>query len=155
MNYSKKDIAIGFIIIATIILLSYLYKNNKTPQEVSVSSPVPISFKKELEESFKFKIPENSSSIELKDISGGDSRGIATENEILVDAEDPAAGYFYEAWIEKDNKLISLGKLLPAKGGWLLDNKTIEKDSNSKVIISLEKVFDNKIEKKILEGSFN
>lgn len=157
MQYSKKDIIIGFVIIAVVIISAYAFKRIKT-SKVTVaptSSPVSITFKKELEDNFKTNIPDNSNTIELKDISGGNGRGLATDKEILADIEDPTQGYFYEAWLENNGQLISLGKLQSAKGGWLLDYDGSKYSTYKNIIVSLEKKFDNNIEKKILEGSFN
>lgn len=157
MQYSKKDIIIGFIIIAVVIIGAYAFKRIKT-SKVTVTpkpSPVSITFKKELEDNFKFNIPENTNSIELKDISGGNGRGLATNKEILADIEDPIESHFYEGWLENNGQLISLGKLESAKGGWLLDYDGTKYPSYKNIIVSLEKKFDNNIEKKVLEGSFN
>lgn len=161
MNYSKKDVVTGFVIIFIIIAGVYFYKylNNKEAP-VSVTSPASFEFKKEFSDSFKIEIPDGVNSVELKDISGGDGRGIATETEILVDADDPATNEYYEAWLEKDNKLVSLGKLQMAKGGWLLNYDKSKYEDYKKIIVSLEKITDvysitdNKIETRILEGSF-
>lgn len=150
MNFSKKDIVIGFIIIAVAVSGAYFYRKLKSPKTTIVSNPTPISFQKDLEDSFKYDIPDNINSIELK----GDGRGIATKNEVLVDIEDPSFGYFYQAWIENNGNLVSLGKLQMAKGGWLLDYSNLKLDEVQKIIISLEKNYDGKMEKKILEGSF-
>ena len=68
---------------------------------------------------------------------------------------DPEAGFFYNAWLEKDGNVVSLGKLQAAKGGWLLEYDNIQYSDYKNIIISLEKVNDNKLEKRILEGSFN
>ncbi len=160
----KKDILIGFVIIAVIITSILLFKKYRPNQNNKPSPTTPsqtIEFKKEFENNFRYSIPENVNAIELQDVSGGDARGIATENEILVDAKDPEQNYFYEAWLEKDGNLVTLGKLNIAKGGWLLEydkskyDDKILPDSYKKIIISLETKLDNKIEKRILEGSFN
>ena len=156
MNFSKRDILIGFIIIALIIFGASYYRKIKNPfnKATSISTPISISFKDEFENNFKYDIPEDQNSIELKDVSGGDARGIATEKEILVDAADPSTGYYYEAWLIKDDQAVSLGKLQVAKGGWLLEYDKNKNSEYQKIIISLEKINDNKIETKILEGSF-
>lgn len=155
MNYSKKDVVIGFVIILIIIVGAFYYKKINNPKVLPLPTPVEISYQEDLESSFKYDIPDGVDSIELKDISGGNGRGIATNKEILVDIEDPAVGYFYEGWLEKSDNLISLGKLKIAKGGWLLEYDGSKYLEYEKIIISLEKVFNNKIEKRILEGSFN
>lgn len=155
MNYSKKDVIIGFVIIILIVAGVFYYKKIKT-SKISVSpTPVSIGFQKDLEDSFKYNIPDDVNSIELKDVAGGNARGIATIKEILVDANDPESGFFYSAWLEKDNNFILLGKLKVAKGGWLLEYDKSKFQDFKKIIISLESKFDNKIEKRILEGSFN
>jgi len=154
MNFNKKDVFTGFVVILFVVAGVYLYKYLKTPRTTSVTqTPISYEFKKDFEDTFKLDIPDNANSIELKDITGGDSRGIATENEVLVDANDPESG-FYQAWIEKDGVLTSLGKLTTAKGGWLVEYSMPISVENSKVVVSLEMNNDNKIEKRILEGSF-
>ncbi len=155
MNYSKRDVIIGFIIIALIILGAFLYKRSKSPQTNLISTPTPITFQQDIEESFKYNIPDDVISIELKDISAGNGRGIATDKEILADIEDPSINYFYQAWLQKGDNLVSLGKLQVAKGGWLLEYDKSALNAAEKIIISLENKLDNKIEKRILEGSFN
>lgn len=155
MNYNKKDIITGLVVILLIIggvyLFKYLKKDKTTPK---TSFPASYEFQKDFEDTFKLDIPDNVNTIELKDIAGGDSRGIATDSEILVDAADPDSGYYYEAWLESSDKLVSLGKLKVAKGGWLTEYDKSKNAGSTKVVISLEKVNDNKIEKRILEGSF-
>lgn len=155
MNYTKKDIVIGFVIIAVIILGTLLFKKyTNSRKAVVTSTPVSISFKDELEKNFRYTIPENTNSIELKDVSGGDGRGIATDNEVLADIPDPKYGYFYQGWLEKGNELISLGKLQSDKGGWLLEYNKSKLDDADKITVSLEINFDTQMETKVLEGSF-
>lgn len=155
MNYSKKDVITGFVIILLIIVGVYLYqKNNNKVVPESITTPVSFEFKKDFADSFKIDIPVDATSVELKDVLGGDSRGIATETEILVDANNPTESKYYEAWLEKDDKLVSLGKLQMAKGGWLLNYDKSKYGEYKKIIVSLEKINDNKIETRILEGSF-
>lgn len=155
MNYSKKDIIIGFVIIGLIILGAFYYKKIRTPKLTSTPTPLSISFQDELEDSFKYNIPDDVSSIELIDISGGDGRGVATDKEVLIDIKDPASNSFYQAWLVNGDEAVSLGKLQMAKGGWLLTYDRSKYPEYKKLIISLESIFDNKIETKILEGSFN
>ncbi|MFZ3301541.1 MAG: hypothetical protein WA152_02400 [Microgenomates group bacterium] len=155
MNSNRKDIITGLIVILLVIGGVYLFKYLKKDKAITPTpSPASYEFKKDFEDTFKLDIPDNVNSIELKDISGGDSRGIATNNEVLVDASDPEAGYYYEAWLENSDKFVSLGKLQVAKGGWMLEYNGSKYPEYKKIVISLEKANDNKIEKKILEGSF-
>lgn len=154
MNYRKKDIVIGFILIAMTVGGFYFYKNLKVPK--ALPTPTPSTTKSDIQGLFDYVIPEDLASIELKDVSGGDGRGIATNKEILVDIKDPDSGYFYEAWLQgsNDQDIVSLGKMHVAKGGWLLEYNGAKYPEYKKIIISLEKKFDSTLEKKILEGSF-
>lgn len=156
MNYSKRDVVIGFIIIILIVVGAFYYRKTLRDKKISNTLPTPISisFKKELENKFKFDIPDNTNSIELKDVSDGNGRGIATDTEVLADIEDPATNYFYQAWLQKGDSIVSLGKLEIAKGGWLLEYNRSKLNDAEKIVISLEKIFDNKLEKRVLEGSF-
>ncbi len=155
MNYSKKDIITGFVIILIIVLGFYLYQNSKKQTiKTNKNTPVSVEYKKDFEDKFKLNMIDDSNTIELVDLTGGNSRGIASENEILVDADNPKDNYYYEAWLVDDNKTSSLGKLEMVKGGWLLKYSKNNLEAK-KLIISLEKVDDGKIEKSILEGSFN
>lgn len=144
---------IGIIIILIIIGGAYLYKKLNTPKLEISTTPTSIEFQEDVENDFKYNIPENTTTVELK----GDGRGLTTNKEILADVENPATGYFYEAWLQDsgNGNLTSLGKLVEGKGGWMLEFPVISNTEGQKIIISLEKKFDNEIEKKILEGSFN
>ncbi|EKE05694.1 MAG: hypothetical protein ACD_19C00182G0022 [uncultured bacterium] len=155
MNYSKKDVLIGFVIILIIIAGAFYYRIINNPKVLPSPTPVEISYQEDFENKFKFDIPDNANTLELKDVSGGNGRGLATNKEILADVENPQSGYFYQGWIEDNDKLTSLGKLIEAKGGWILKFPEISNTNNKKIIISLENKLDNKIEKRILEGSFN
>lgn len=151
MNYSKKDVIVGFIIIVLIIIGAFYYKKIRTPKVITTSTPITIEFQEDIENNFKYNISESTTTIELK----GNGRGIATNKEILADVENPQTGYFYQGWVENNGKLTPLGKLVEGKGGWMLEFPMISNIEGQKIIISLEKKFDNEIEKRILEGSFN
>lgn len=154
MKFNSKDVIVGFVLVAIIVITAILYKNLKTPKPLEYDDPKKISFLEEIKNDFKYQIPDDVKVIELKDISGGDGRGVATEKEILIDAADPESGYFYQAWLEKDDKFVSLGKLQMSKGGWFLEYDKSDYQDYGILIISLEKLFDSKIEFKILEGLF-
>lgn len=154
MKYSSRDVVIGFVIIIIIIVGAFFYRRTILDKKTNLTSstPVPIEFKKDFEQSFKYNISDDSSSIELK----GDGRGIATNKEILADIENPEIGYFYQAWLQDLDgvELTSLGKLVEGKGGWMLEFPEISDTNNKKIIVSLERKFDGEMENKILEGSF-
>ena len=154
MNFNRKDVLVGLVIVVVVILGASLFKKLKTPKVFPSPAPQTVSYKDELENIFNLNIPKDTNTIDLKDVSGGNARGIATSTEVLVDIEDPEVGYFYQGWLENDGNFVSLGKLRIAKGGWLLEYDGSKYPNYKKIIISLEKRFDSTIETKILEGSF-
>lgn len=164
---NRRDIVIGFIvlIILGIGVLSLRGSQNQVPK---LPSSTPISNEQKIESNFKVNIPDDMEKVELKDVSGSNNIAIATrkfENgkftlTILADLNDPFSGSFFQAWIAKDadqerSKYLSLGKLIIAKGGWILEyqSKTNYMDYKN-VLITQETKTDSVFEKKILEGSF-
>ena len=150
----KRDLVIGLILLVVLALGFYWYKNRK-PQLKVPETPTIQEVEGNLENKFKYNIPDNVEKADLKDITGGDASGIATRNEILVDILDPEPGTFYQAWLENsEGKLVSLGKLVLNKGGWLITYKSSMYPGYNKVVISQEKVFNKNIEERVLTGSF-
>lgn len=163
---NKRDIVIGSVVILALAGILYFRQTNKEEDTVV---PETLSVEDQIEDKFKYDIPDDVEKAELRDVSGGDSSAIATkdysENKfsstLLADLPDPDDGYFYQAWISKGEEgsegyqILSLGKLYVAKGGWMLDYSSIKDYSDfEKVVITREKVFDSTPEVKVLEGSF-
>lgn len=150
----RKDIIVGLIILVAVAGIFYFFKNRTTSLKVEDTEPTITQIERSLEDKFNFIVPDDVEKTELKDVSGGSSQGIATRTEVLADLPDPDAGYFYQAWLENGEKLVSLGRMSMAKGGWLTSyNGDNYKDYN-KVVVSLERYFDSKLEKRVLEGNF-
>jgi hypothetical protein len=161
-NLNKRDIVISVIVLGIVGLVLYYFFNR--PQTSTLELPeTPSAIEEELEETFNVTIPENVEKIELRDVSGGTAKGLATRDysngqftlTVLADLPEPKDG-FYQGWLVKDETtFISANKLTIAKGGYLLDfmSRTDYSDY-PKVLITLEKVFDNQPEVHILEGSF-
>ena len=156
LTRNKRDIMIGLVILVVIAGLVYWFKLRKPTPTVPVSTTPSIEqVEGTIEDKFKFTVPDNVEKALLKDITGGDGSGIATRTEILVDLPDSEPGTYYQAWLENANgKLLSLGKLEIAKGGWLVRYNGASYPTYNKVVISQEKVVDGAIEERVLEGSF-
>lgn len=155
MRFNRRDVWVGLAIVLVVIIVGLLIRRSRNKNADTTPTPISTnSIKQEIQDKLKYQIPTNTESIELKDVSGGDSRGIATEKEILVDAPNPETGNFYQGWLENNGNLVSLGKLQIAKGGWLINFDGTKYPDHKKVIVSQEKELDNTLEKKILEGSF-
>lgn len=158
----KRDIVIGLVVLALLTGVIYWRQRIKKPEE-EIKIPQTLSTEDKIEEKFRVQIPEGVDKAELKDITGGTSSGIATrkfeagtfELGILADLPMPEVDKFYQGWARKDDEFLSLGKLIIAKGGYILDFKSSADYSDyNKVIVSLEKSLSEKPDKTILEGSF-
>lgn len=154
MKINRNDVIVGLIILAILAGLIYWFRTRGT--ETPALPEVTIEEREQdLENKFRVDIPDDVEKAELKAVAGRDGIGIATRNEILVDLPDPSVGSFYQAWLENgEGKLMSLGKLRVAKGGWLIEYNSANYSGYNKVVISEEKVFDSKLETRVLEGSF-
>ena len=132
-----RDIVIGLVILV-LIVTAVIYKKNKATG-LQVPLPTP-TVEQRISDTFNgLTIPDGAERVELKDISGGDSFGIATRTEVLADLPEPETGSFYQVWV--DGK--AMGAMRVAKGGWLFEGKI----DGQKVQVKLG-------EKTILEGSF-
>jgi hypothetical protein len=157
-----RDIVIGLVILVVLAVGFFWYKNRKPALKVPQTSNQPSiqTVEQKIKNRFNLTVPDNVEKTALKDVSGGDGSGIATQTEMLVDLPDPEPGTFYQAWLENNlpvqtgGKLVSLGMLRMEKGGWLIDYNGAGYPGFNKVVVSQEKVFDSKIEERVLEGSF-
>lgn len=145
-----RDILVGLIVLA-VLVGGILWIRKVRLDRQSKMAVVTPTVEEQISETFNgLEIPADVEKAELKDTSGGDGIGIATRDMILADLPDPESGYFYQVWVERGGNLVSLGKMRVAKGGFLFEGKILDQ----KVVVSREKAFDNKVETKLLEGSF-
>lgn len=154
MKFNRRDVVLGLAIVLVVILGALLVRRYRANRAVVTPTPTPSTTKQDIQEQFKYQIPENTNSVELNDVSGGDGRALATEKEILADIAEPASGSFYQAWLEKDGNLVSLGRMVSAKGGWMVNYDRSKYPDYNKIVVSEEKISDSNIEKRVLEGSF-
>lgn len=164
---NRRDIVLGAVVLLAIAGLIY-WRQLSSKSEVE-TVPEALSVEDQIEDKFKYTLPDDVEKAELKDVTGGDASAVTTrkfENNkftstILADLPDPESGSFYQGWLIKgeegtdDYRIASLGKLTVAKGGWMLDYSGATNYSEyDKVMITLEKKFDLTPETKVLEGSF-
>jgi len=142
-----KKILIYFVVIVAVIALFLYFRSKKTVNTLPVIAPTP-TIEQKIESKLKgFTIPTDAERIELKDVSGGDSFGIATRNEIMADLPEPTLGQYYQAYLEKEGKTVVLGRMEEGKGGWIISYDSSRFPGYYKVIVMLGA-------KHILEGSF-
>lgn len=168
MNKDKtRDVLVGVAVLIIFILIAiFLIRRNPNTSVSDLNSPLPTpvsAFQQNLQNNFGITVPSSALKSDLKDVTGANQIGLVTLDKtsgnniytVIANLENPASGYFYQAWLVNGNDTISLGKLVVAKGGWLV-NYTTSKDlsDHKSVWVTLEKTNDNTPEKHILEGSF-
>jgi hypothetical protein len=162
----KQDVITGILVI--LILVGGVYFINRARKSNKIEEPIPTpSISERVSDTFGgLTIPPD---VDRADLKGDEGVGIATrsyengrfELTVLADLENPPEGYFYQAWLVRDDPsaegsvLISASKLRVAKGGYLAEFIASEDYSDyKKVTVTLEKTFDQTPEKEILTGSF-
>lgn len=144
----SRDVLIGFI--ALVILIGgvvWLYRNRNTASsEVPIATPDIVE---RINTAFPgLNIPEGTSRANLKDVSGGESVGVATKTEIVANLPTPQTGQSYKAVLENpEGKTITLGTMRISKSGWIIGYDASKYPGYDKVTI-----FSG--ETKLLEGSF-
>ena len=159
-----RDVVVGFLVLVVLIAGILLAKNSKKNNVLNLPSPTP-SISQTITEKFGgITVPSNADKADLVTVAGGSGIGEAIrvfengkfELTVLTDLPQPSNGYFYQAWMGNGTIFISLGKLNLAKGGYFIDFTSTKNYSDyKKIVVTVEKVFDQKAEEKVLEGSFN
>ncbi|MFI5241009.1 MAG: anti-sigma factor [Microgenomates group bacterium] len=145
-----RDIVLGLIVLVALIGIVLWVRKVRIDKALKLSVTTP-TIEEKVNKTFNFSIPDDVEKKELKDVSGGNGFGIATKDMVLADLPDLDSGQIYQVWVEKDGKVVSLGKMRVAKGGWIFEGSI--PTGYQKVVVSQEKSFDGKIETRVLEGS--
>lgn len=133
------------VVIAGFLFLLDIKKSNNKIQ--TFPSPTP-SVVKQVEEKFKgLLIPDDSTKIELKNVSNIEGIGVATNTEVLADLPELGRGESYQVLLSNGTKTVLLGNLKQAKGGWILEYDLSKHVGYKEIIVS-------KGSKEILKGSF-
>ena len=161
----KGDIVKGAIVIAAVAgIIYYIGQTNEEPQDTQtpISQNTLEETQRQIEERFRTQVPEGVDRTELKR-EGVDGVALATREvtetgtniSILADLPDPQVG-FYQAWIEKEDEMISLGRLDIAKGGFVVEF-TSERDLSEydKVMITQQSDQQSSPEDVVIEGRFD
>lgn len=163
----RRDIVIGLLVLAVVVGVIYWRRNSASKDELIV--PEAMSVEDSMEERFNLQLPDDVDKAELLDVNSGNSSGIATRkyensrftHSVLADLPDLEAGSFYQGWLVRgevgsdDYARVSTGKLMIAKGGWMLDfTSGVDYSGYNKMMVSEETVNDLTPEKIVLEGSF-
>ena len=162
----RKDIVIGLIVLAALAGIIFSFRKPKD----NLTVPSTPSVEEKMEEFFSIEIPEDVEKTKLSGVVEGFGTGIATrtyensifEHVVLADLPQPEAPYFYEGWLVRgevgdDNfDFISTGKMILAKGGFILEFKSdIDYSDYRGVVITNEEIEDSTPEEHVLEGVFS
>ncbi len=148
------------LIIVLIIVLGvvvFIFFNREGEEEVLAPAATPT---KETQEAVRKQG-------ELKDVSGGDSSGMAQvlfekgkfTHSVIALMPDPTIGKFYEGWLVKKEggqavNFFSTGKMTKEGGAYILNfEDTKDYPEHNDVVITLEVKDDKQPEAHILEGT--
>lgn len=161
----RKLVFVGFIVLIIAASVWWVKKGIKNQDDLlSVGDAklvVPLVIEKNFEDA-GIVVSDDASKAELKDVSGGSSRGVASVEKddkyyvhyVVADLPEIEDG-FYEGWlVDSKGDVLYTGKLENQKGGWVLEFRT-DKDllDYKKIVITEEIKDDKKPEKHVLEGS--
>ena len=117
----SRDVVIGFIVIVVLISVVLLVKKARVDKFYVTPVQTP-SIEARIKDTFNgIIISDDTDRVELSDISGGESYGIATKTEILANLPELPEGKFYSVTLTKNEDLIKLGNMRKAKGGFVLE----------------------------------
>jgi hypothetical protein len=161
----RKIIFVGFLVLIVTVSFWWVKKGVKNQDDLlNVGDErliVPSVMEKDFED-VGIVVSDDASKAELKDVTAGSSRGVASVEKdglffvhyVVADLPELSKG-FYEGWlVNSKGDVLYTGKLENQKGGWVLEFR-IEKDISDykKIVITEEIKDDQKPEKHILEGS--
>lgn len=143
-----RDIATGLVVLIVLIAGVLLIKNARDKRLAVVPTPTP-SIEEKVGKVFNgLTIPSDVEKAELKDVTGGESFGIATRTEVLANLPELSAGQKYQVKLENSQgKTVLLGNLRIAKAGYLLEYDSSKYPGYDKVLVISGG-------KTLLEGSF-
>jgi hypothetical protein len=142
----SRDVIIGFIFLVVLIagvLWIFRIKNNKTS---NLPLPTP-NIAQQVKNAFP-NIPDGVERANLKDVTGGNSLGVATRTEVVANLPELASGKFYQVLLENSSgKSIILGNMRISKSGYILEYNSANFSGYDKVVVTQGSTH-------ILEGSF-
>ena len=143
-----RDIVVGFLVLVVIVVGVVLLLNSRKKAATLLPSPTP-SITQKVNNAFpNINIPDNIEKAELKDVTGGESFGVATRTEIIANLPDLSTGRFYQGKLQNNQgKTVTLGNFRAAKGGFLLEYNSSRYPGYNTVLVTQGSTT-------ILQGSF-
>ncbi len=163
-----RDIAIGLTALVILITGALYIRNVRKGKALTVPAPTP-NFQQTESKFPGLMVPPDADKLSLDNVAGNEGTGEAFKTfsngkfalTVLADLPTPNSGYFYQTWLVRGNAgetnfaFISMGKMSMGKGGYLTEFSANKDYSDyKKVVVTLERGFDNTPEQHILEASF-
>jgi len=163
-----RDVVIGLVVLVLLITGAIYIRNARKAKSLTVPTPTP-NFQQTESKFPGLTIPADADKASLNSVSGGEGTGESFKTfskgkfslTVMADLPSPDQRSFYQAWLVRGNPgdanfaFVSLGKMSLAKGGYLSEFSANKDYSDyKKVVVTLEKGFDNTPEAHVLEGSF-
>jgi hypothetical protein len=154
-----------FVVIVLILLGLWLWRRTQAePTAPTNEDTVLESRVNEFLDNAGFSLPEDIDRANLDGTLEGDSTGVATRSQIddateytvLASLPDLISGW-YQAWLttEDGQDPVSLGQLIIAKGGYVVETTTqTDWSQRGRVIVTHEETLDDQPETTILEGLY-
>ena len=143
-----RDIVIGFVFL--VILIAGILWIFKVKNKKNVSLPLPTpNISEQIKNAFpNLDIPDGVEKVNLHDVTGGSSVGIATRTEVIANLPEPSNGLKYQILLENsEGETINIGSMRISKSGYLLEYTSSKFPGYNKVIVVLGTT-------RVLEGSF-
>ena len=142
----SRDVVIGFVFLVILVagvLWIFRAKNNKTS-----NLPLPTP---NIAQQVKNAFPNILGGVEranLKDVTGGNSIGVATRTEVVANLPELSAGKYYQVLlVNSSGKSVNLGNMRISKSGYILEYNSANFPGYNKVVITQGSTH-------VLEGSF-
>jgi len=142
----SRDVVIGFIFLVLLVagVLWILRARNIKTSNLPLPTP---NIAQQVKNAFP-NIPDGVERANLKDVTGGNSIGVATRTEVVANLPDLPSGRTYQVLLENSSgKDVNLGSMRISKSGYILEYNSANFPGYNKVIVTQGSTH-------ILEGSF-
>jgi hypothetical protein len=141
-----RDVVIGFVFLVLLVAGVLWVLRAKNVKISSLPLPTP-NIAQQVKNAFP-NIPDGIERANLKDVTGGNSLGVATRTEVVANLPDLPSGKYYQVLLENSSgKDVNLGAMRISKSGYILEYNSASFSGYNKVIVIMGSTH-------ILEGSF-
>jgi hypothetical protein len=142
----SRDVVIGFVFLVILVagVLWILRARNIKTSNLPLPTP---NIAQQVKNAFP-NIPGGVERANLKDVTGGNSIGVATRTEVVANLPELSAGKYYQVLlVNSSGKSVNLGNMRISKSGYILEYNSANFPGYNKVVITQGSTH-------VLEGSF-